>query len=49
MVGDRDREEGREDEEQDDKRSIVSGFQVVETHIRDLDNGQDLESGKRPK
>jgi hypothetical protein len=33
VVGDRDREEGRDNEEQDDKRRIVSRFQVVETLI----------------
>ena len=52
MVGDRDREEGGDNEEQGDERTwriIVSRFEAVETLIRYLDNGQDLESGKRPK
>ena len=46
MVGDRDREKGRDDEKESENRPLGSRFEMVKTLIGGLDPCQDLGSKK---
>ena len=49
MVGDRDREKGRDNEKESENRPLGSRFYVVKTQIGGLDRSQDLGSEKVTK